>query len=150
MRIATFGAHATTAHATDAHATTAHATTAHATTAHATTAHATDTFVLRAPWVPGLEHYWVLHLRDPERVLDDQERRALLATATETARALALEIHGDPECYSLLFNGGRTRRTQGDHVHILLSTSVAAKRRRFVWLHLKHVLRPIARLLCPR
>ncbi len=54
---------------------------------------------------------------------------------------MALEHFGDPEAYSLLLNGESTRRTSGDHVHIVLSRSLAEKRWGFLFMQSKHFTR---------
>lgn len=99
---------------------------------------------LRDPEVPGLrQRYWVLHGEDGAE-LTPTERAELLALADVIARHLAAALLGDAECYSLLLNGARTRRTRGDHVHILLSVDVPEKRRHFAAAQLKHLSRPLA------
>ncbi|MCB9529484.1 MAG: hypothetical protein H6701_14050 [Myxococcales bacterium] len=99
---------------------------------------------LRDPAVPGLDQrYWVLYGEDAAD-LDATERAELLAIGDVIARHLAAGVLGDPECYSLLLNGARTRRTRGEHVHILLSVDLAEKRRHFIAAQLKQLSRPAA------
>lgn len=59
--------------------------------------------------------------------------------ARELARALAREELGDPEAFTLLYNGARTRRRPWPHVHVLLARSVAEKRWALLCYHLKHL-----------
>ena len=93
--------------------------------------------------VPGLRGvYWVLH----HEALDGPNppsREELLILALRAARRLAMARYGDPECYSILMNGERTRRTKGDHVHIILGRTVAEKRRRFLLVQAKHLTRAL-------
>lgn len=96
-------------------------------------------FVLRRPRVPFVPDYCVLSL-DPNASRSDQGQ--LLRLAEEVARGLARARFGDPECFSLLCNAGRTRRCRWPHVHIILAPSVRAKRWALLWLSLKHLSRP--------
>lgn len=101
---------------------------------------------LRDPGVPGLAgRYWVVHVSGV--VLDDAERDELTCMALAIARDLAEECFGDPECHSILVNGAATRRTGGDHVHIVLSGSLAEKRRHFLLMQGKHLTRRLRRVL---
>ena len=80
---------------------------------------------LASPRLPLVRNYHVLSLEgtpDPERVDE------LWVLAHRVARALAEQAHGDPECYSLLYNAERTRRRPWAHVHILLARSPEEKR----------------------
>ncbi len=100
---------------------------------------------LHDPGVPRLaQRYFVLHGQQP-LALSSPERAELLGLSDLIARHLALEVLGDADCYSLLLNGARTRRSRGDHVHIVLSRDVDEKRWHFVAAQLKHLSRPVAR-----
>lgn len=97
-------------------------------------------FVLRRPKVPLVPDYCVLSL-DP-RVAGLADLGELLRLAEGVARGEAQARFGDPECFSLLCNAGRTRRRRWPHVHIILAPSVRAKRWALLWLSLKHLSRP--------
>jgi hypothetical protein len=97
-------------------------------------------FVLRRPRVPFVPDYCVL--APAEHVPGAGSLSELLRMAEVVARREALARFGDPECFSLLCNAGRTRRRCGPHVHIILAPSVRAKRWALLWLSLKHLSRP--------
>jgi hypothetical protein len=94
-----------------------------------------DIAVVR-PRVPFVPDYCVLTAGQgtPLEVLLDQ--------AVSVARRESQRRFGDPRCYSLLCNAGRTRRSPWPHVHIVLAPDVRSKRRAMVFLLLKHVTRP--------
>lgn len=94
-----------------------------------------ETAVVR-PRVPFVPDYCVLTAAQgtPLEVLLDQ--------AVVVARRESTRRFGDPRCYSLLCNAGRTRRSPWPHVHIVLAPDVRAKRRAMVFLLLKHLTRP--------
>jgi hypothetical protein len=89
------------------------------------------------PFVPG---YCVLSVA--EGAPPPSGMAELLRAAELVARREAAARFGDPECFSLLCNGGRTRRCGWPHVHIILASSVRAKRRALWWLSLKQLSRP--------
>ncbi len=94
-------------------------------------------YVLVRPRVPFVPDYCVLSTRAQSVTLD-----ALLTEAVVVARQEALAKFGDPQCYSLLCNAGRTRRCPWPHVHIILAADVRSKRRAMAFLLLKHLTRP--------
>ncbi|MCH9685971.1 MAG: hypothetical protein K0V04_31340 [Deltaproteobacteria bacterium] len=96
-------------------------------------------FVLRRPRVPFVPGYCVL---TPVAEVPGARLAELLSAAESVARREAVVRFGDPECFSLLCNAGRTRRRHGPHVHIILAPSVRAKRWALLWLSLKHLSRP--------
>lgn len=96
-------------------------------------------FVLRRPRVPFVPDYCVLA---PAAEVPGASLAELLREAETVARHEAAARFGDPECFSLLCNAGRTRRRRWPHVHIILAPSVRAKRWALVWLSLKHLSRP--------
>lgn len=95
-------------------------------------------FVLLRPHVPLVPDYCVL----AAEASPSESLATLLAAAEVTARREAAARFGDPECFSLLCNAGRTRRRGWPHVHIILAPSVGAKRWALLWLSLKHISRP--------
>jgi hypothetical protein len=98
---------------------------------------------LSQPRLPGLPDYYVLSLG--EAPTGEGEVEAAAALAHRVGRELALWRHGDAECYSLIYNAERTRRRPWPHFHIVLARSTLDKRRAFLLLHLKHVLRWLSR-----
>jgi hypothetical protein len=103
---------------------------------------------LSQPRLPGLSDYYVLALG--ETAPSDDELDEASVVAHHVGRELALRRHGDAECYSLIYNAGRTRRRPWPHFHILLARSTLEKRRAFLLLQMKHVLRWLARPALPR
>jgi hypothetical protein len=61
----------------------------------------------RLPWVP---HYRVLHVREGDEPLCEDDLEEFVGLATRLGRESAQATLGDPQCFSLLFNAGRTRR----------------------------------------
>ncbi len=65
----------------------------------------------------------------------------LYMLAHRIGRMLGQRQFGDPECFTLVYSGARTRRRSWPHVHVLVAGSVADKRRNVLFLQMKHVLR---------
>ena len=97
-------------------------------------------FALLRPRVPFVPGYCVLVPVD--HAASHRGLAELLHAAELVARREAAARFGDPECFSLLCNAGRTRRHREPHVHIILAPSVRAKRWALLWLSLKHLSRP--------
>lgn len=97
-------------------------------------------FVVRRPRVPFVRDYCVLVPVAPASASGSLSE--LLHAAELVARREAAARFGDPECFSLLCNAGRTRRHHEPHVHIILAPSVRAKRWALLWFSLKHLSRP--------
>lgn len=93
------------------------------------------------PDLPFLQHYHVLSCRAAERLPTHEEVEEIVLVATRKARELGKKYFNDEECFSLIFNGMRTRRQPWVHVHILPTRNLAAKRVAFVAFYLKHLLR---------
>lgn len=100
------------------------------------------TFVVRRPRVPFVPGYCVLTPMLESSHGDGAGLAELLRAAEAVARREAALRFGDPECFSLLCNAGRTRRRRWPHVHIILAPSVRAKCWALLWLSLKHLSRP--------
>jgi hypothetical protein len=94
---------------------------------------------LSRPALPGIQKYYVLSL--PRSSCSAADTGELLSLAHRIGRMMATRHYQDPECYSLIYNGARTRRKPWPHVHILIAPSVSEKRKAFLFLHLKHLLR---------
>ncbi len=99
----------------------------------------TPEFILRRPHVPLVPDHCVL---SPAAEVPGASLSQLLTAAESVARREAQARFGDPECFSLLCNAGRTRRRGWPHVHIILAPNVRAKRWAMLWLALKHLSRP--------
>ncbi|MCB9632754.1 MAG: hypothetical protein H6721_11535 [Sandaracinus sp.] len=101
--------------------------------------------VLTRPEVPGVDEYVVLHLDPPDDAPSSETLGRLVGQAHALARTLSFARFGHADGWSLLINGGATRRTRGIHVHVVLAGSVKEKRRAFLALQAKLLTRPIAR-----
>jgi hypothetical protein len=99
--------------------------------------------VLHSPAVPFVAHYHVLSLPEGQGAPSEGETEELLLLASRKARELGRRCFGDEECFSIVYNGGRTRRKPWPHVHILPARSTAAKRVAFLAFSLKGLLRPL-------
>jgi hypothetical protein len=96
---------------------------------------------LENPGLPFLAHYHVLTFPSEQGQPSHAEAEEMMMIATRKARDLGLEYFGDDECFSLIYNGRRTRRRPWLHIHILPSRSLATKRLAFLAFQLKHLLR---------
>ena len=95
---------------------------------------------LTDPPVPFLTHYHVLSFPAEQGQPSPQEAEEMVLIAARKARDLGRRYYADEECFSLIFNGMRTRRRPWLHVHILPTPNPAAKRLAFLAFHLKHLL----------
>ena len=93
------------------------------------------------PAIPLLPHYHVLYFPQEQGAPTEEEVDEFLVMSRRVARRLGGACFGDPECYTILYNGARTRRTPGIHVHILPARSVRAKRFALLCLVAKRALR---------
>ena len=67
------------------------------------------------------------------------------SVAHALGRTLGRRLHGDEECFTVLYNGGRTRRRPWPHFHVILARSPGEKRRALLALSFKRFLRTIVR-----
>jgi diadenosine tetraphosphate (Ap4A) HIT family hydrolase len=93
------------------------------------------------PLIPLLPDYHVLYFPQEQGAPTEEEVDEFLVMSRRVARQLGGACFGDPECYTILYNGARTRRTPGIHVHILPARSVRAKRFALLCLVAKRALR---------
>lgn len=101
------------------------------------------------PRLPLLPDYHVLYFPGRQGRPSEVEIEEMLVLARRTARRLGRELHGDPECYTVLFNGARTSRRPWVHFHVLPVESVAKKRWALLCLTLKRCLRMAAKVASP-
>ena len=99
------------------------------------------TCLLENPAVPFLGHYHVLTFPAEQGQPSHAETDEMMRIATRVARDIARHSYGDDECFSLIYNGGRTRRRPWPHIHILPSRNLSAKRVAFLAFQLKRWLR---------
>lgn len=94
---------------------------------------------LHRPALPGVRHYYVVALHEQAASARDVDELHVLAH--RVGRMIGTHRFGDPECYTLMYSGARTRRRPWPHVHVLVAHSVVDKRRNVLLLQMKHVLR---------
>ncbi len=99
--------------------------------------------VLHNPSLPLLAHYHVLVFPHDQGTPSEEEIEEVLLLANRKGRELGRTYFGDEECFSIIYNGGRTRRKPWLHVHILPTRNTAAKRIAFLAFSLKNILRPM-------
>jgi hypothetical protein len=113
-----------------------------------------ETFVLSSgrvcrvdnPGLPLLSNYHVLYFPGRQGSPSEAEVEEMVVLARRVARRLGAHLHGDPECYSVLYNGARTRRRPWVHFHLLPAGSVCAKRWALLCLNTKRWLKLAAEL----
>ena len=98
--------------------------------------------VLQNPSLPFLAHYHVLAFPREQGAASEAETEEVFLLANRKARELGRRYFGDEECFSIIYNAGRTRR-KWLHVHILPTRNVGAKRLAFLAFFLKNVLRRV-------
>lgn len=96
---------------------------------------------LQNPALPFLAHYHVLSFPSDQGQPTREEADEIMLIATRKARDLGKRYYSDEECFSLIFNGKRTRRMPWMHIHILPTQNPTAKRLAFLAFYLKHLLR---------
>jgi hypothetical protein len=92
------------------------------------------------PTVPLVPCYYVLLPEGAEQPTME-ELDEMWALAHRLARWLARHHHGDPECFTLLFSGARTRKRGWPHIHIIPARSPAEKRWLLLLLSIKRLTR---------
>lgn len=97
---------------------------------------------LRSPRLPLVDHYHVLAWPKSEGPATPAEIDEMFSLAHAFARARGVELFGDAECFTVLYNGARTRRMPWPHFHILPARSPAEKRWTLLCLSMKRLLRP--------
>lgn len=106
--------------------------------------------ILHNPALPFLPHYHVLSFPKEQGTPTGRETSELLMLANRKGRELGLAHFGDEECFSIIYNAGRTRRRPWLHVHILPTRDVASKRLAFLAFFLKNLVRPVLGRRVPR
>jgi hypothetical protein len=99
------------------------------------------------PGIPLLPDYHVLHFPPQHGAPTEAEIEEMLVLARRVARQLGAQRLGDPECYTVLFNGERTSRRPWAHFHLLPARSVAGKHWALLCLLSKRWLRRYLRFL---
>jgi hypothetical protein len=103
------------------------------------------TVVLRSPPLPLVRNYHVLAWVEGQGAPTIAEIDEMWAVAHAIARELGATLYGDPECFSVLFNGERTRRKAWPHFHLILARTPGEKRWALLCLACKRWLRVLRR-----
>lgn len=102
-------------------------------------------FVVRAPQLPLLPHYHVVSATEGAPPPSPSEIDEMWCVAHALARSLGRALFADEECFSVLYNGARTRRRPWPHFHVILARSPGEKRRALLALSAKRWLRVLWR-----
>ncbi len=102
--------------------------------------------LVRAPQLPLLPHYHVVSWPEGAPPPSTEEIDAMWRIAHALARELGARHFGDEQCFTVLYNGARTRRRPWPHFHVILARTPAEKRRALLALSLKRWLRMLWRL----
>jgi hypothetical protein len=94
---------------------------------------------LSTPKLPFVRHYYILHFAGAS--CNPGDIAQMWEMAYWIAQDLGQRHFGDPGCFSVLINGGRTRRRPWPHLHILAAKSPAAKRWGLFCMSIKRILR---------
>lgn len=97
---------------------------------------------LRTPPLPWVRHYHVLAWPRDQGPATPREIDEMWVLAHSFARARGLELFGDEQCFTVLYNGARTRRMPWPHFHLIPARSPTEKRWALLCLSLKRLLRP--------
>jgi hypothetical protein len=102
--------------------------------------------LLRAPPLPLVRHYHVLAAEGVVTATDIDEMWTL---AHAVARELGERLFADPQCFSILYNGERTRRRAWPHFHLILARTPGEKRWALLCLSCKRWLRRLTSVDTP-
>jgi hypothetical protein len=102
--------------------------------------------VVRAPQLPLLPHYHVVSWPQGAPPPSTEQIDAMWRVAHALARQLGAERFGDEQCFTVLYDGARTRRRPWPHFHIILARTPGEKRRALIALSAKRWLRILWRL----
>lgn len=97
---------------------------------------------LRTPALPWVRHYHVLAWPRDQGPATPREIDEMWVLAHAFARARGRELFGDEECFTVLYNGARTRRMPWPHFHLIPARSPGEKQWALLCLSLKRLLRP--------
>lgn len=98
---------------------------------------------LRTPSLPLVRHYHVLAWPKMQGPATPAEIDEMWSIVHAFARERGERLFGDPECFTVLYNGARTRRMPWPHFHVIPARSPAEKRWVLLCLSLKRLLRPL-------
>ena len=97
----------------------------------------------RRPRIPFFAHYAVLAWPRDSGPASDADVDAMWSLAHALARAEGARLFADPQCFSVLYNGGRTRRKPWPHFHVIPARTPGEKRRSLLLLSCKRWLRKL-------
>ena len=97
---------------------------------------------LRELRLPLVRHYHVLAWPAGQGPATPREIDEMWTIAHAFAREQGLALFGDEECFTVLYNGARTRRMPWPHFHVISARTPGEKRWTLLCLMLKRLLRP--------
>lgn len=97
---------------------------------------------LREPRLPLVRHYQVLAWPPGQGPANAAEIDEMWRIAHQLARERGRALFGDEQCFTVLYNGARTRRMPWPHFHLIAARTPAEKRWTLLCLMLKRALRP--------
>jgi diadenosine tetraphosphate (Ap4A) HIT family hydrolase len=96
---------------------------------------------LRSPALPLVRHYHVLAWPKDAGPATPAEIDEMWSIAHAFSRERGAALFGDPECFTVLYNGARTRRMPWPHFHVIPARSPGEKRWVLSCLSLKRLFR---------
>ncbi len=99
--------------------------------------------LLAQPAAPVCERYYVVFFPDTYGPPTAEEQDEMLMLTRHKAREYAGRWLGDPECYTIIHNGQRTRRARNTHYHILLVRDRWEKASAYLKLFVKNLLQSV-------
>ncbi len=97
------------------------------------------------PDVPLARHYITLAWPRGGAAATDADIDAMWILAHARAREEGMRLYGDAQCFTVLYNGARTRRKPWPHFHIIPARTPGEKRFMLLCLNLKRVSRRLLR-----
>ena len=97
---------------------------------------------LRTPRLPLVRHYHVLAWPKELGPATPAEIDEMWSIAHAFARERGVALFGDPECFTVVYNGARTRRMPWPHFHVIPARTPGEKRWVLPCLSLKRLLPP--------
>ena len=93
------------------------------------------------PHVPFAEHYLTLSWPRGGAEATAEDIDAMWSLAHARAREEGQRLFGDPQCFTVLYNGARTRRMPWPHFHIIPARTPSEKRWVLMCMSLKRISR---------
>ena len=91
--------------------------------------------------MPLVSHYHVLAWPKDQGPATPREIDEMFSLAHTFARERGQALFGDPDCFTVLYNGARTRRMPRPHFHVIPARTPGQKRWTLICLFFKRLLR---------